>query len=157
MQIASPPVPVPNPAPARKMKSNPSPVKAQERVGDGILYLGLCRHDNSICEALLPSEQLPHLDNKVAFQRCSGGCAHAFGVVKWKAPFLLSVLESLHNEYSDYNDFHYFDVGLRTFGQLVHPILLAGSNLPSPLLGHKPYNHVGLFYQDRGKFPTTIG
>jgi len=156
MLIASPSISLPMPVPVRKKKKKNSPPHDKgQRVGDGIIYLGMCRHFTSVCQPLVSTknEQLPRLDSTIEIQRCFGACAHAFGVVKWKAPFLLSVFRSLHNEFSDYSAFHYFDMGLLLFGQLVHPILLVGSNLPSPQLGH---NHLGLFYQDRRRFTSLI-
>jgi len=146
MLLASPPM--------RKIKKNsgsaPHHVSPQH-VGDGIVYLGLCLIEGTICESPVENRH-SHFNITVEMKRCFGHCAHAFGVVKWKAPSLLSELQSLHNEFSDYSDFHFFDVGLLLYGK-VHPILLLGSNLQSPQCP----SHMGLFYQDRMTFPTTIG
>ena len=126
---------------------------------DGILYLGMC---SPIC---ILQDVFSSTNKSVAFQKCSGTCAHAFGLTKWKAQTLLDLLQTLRFEHHTYDEQTYFDIGLFSYSKRVHPVWVIGSNLTTiqhrtvrnkKFLRYKP-NHIGIFYQNREVFPTTIG
>jgi len=57
MLIASPSISLPMPVPVRKKKKNSPPHDKGQRVGDGIIYLGMCRHFTSVCQPLTVSNK----------------------------------------------------------------------------------------------------
>ena len=77
----------------------------------------------------------------VEYRLSSGFCSHAFGIARWK---LISYIKKtkLYKYYISA-----YDMVLSTY-----PSLLIGSNLSSP----EDIDHIGMFYQNRFKFDTTI-
>jgi hypothetical protein len=105
---------------------------------DGFVYLGIC---GPFCEGGRV------LDGQVEAARCAGTCAHAFGFQAWAAAKFLE-----HLRRSEKRNI-YMDQILLNYGKQVKKAWVLGSNLKSPVAG----DHVGLLYQDRLTFPTTIG
>lgn len=106
--------------------------------GDGFVYLGIC---GPSCEGSRV------LEGQVEAARCAGTCAHAFGFQAWAAAKFLEHLRSSETRNI------YMDQNLLNYGRQVKKAWVVGSNLKSPVAG----DHVGLLYQDRLTFPTTIG
>ncbi|KAG0563995.1 hypothetical protein KC19_8G074400 [Ceratodon purpureus] len=106
---------------------------------DGFVYLGLC---GPHCE------ESRLLDEHVEAARCYGACAHAFGLQANAAAKFLQHLENTKKEREIY-----MDQRLLNYGKKVKRVWVLGTNLQSP----SDHAHVGLLYQDRIRFPTTIG
>ena len=126
---------------------------------DGILYLGLCA-PRCILWDIFRSE-----NKGLDYQKCSGTCAHAFGLTKWKAQSILELMQVLRQEYHKFDEQVYFDIGLFSYGKRVNPVWTVGANLshaPPRNLRNKKFvhykaNHIGMFFQNREQFPSTIG
>ena len=120
----------------------------------GLLLLGLCRPQ---CE--VNTEDTSDGDQRISnidprFSTCHGTCAHAFGITRKRA---LDLLHSLHvmTTKSHPNDTmlrNYFDQMLCEFSKSVGG-LLVGAHLVSP----NDKMQVGILFQDRDLFPSSIG
>jgi hypothetical protein len=106
--------------------------------GDGFVYLGIC---GPSCEGSRV------LEGQVEAARCAGPCSHAFGFQAWAAAQFLEYVRSSETRNI------YMDQNLLNYGRQVKKAWVLGSNLKSPVAG----DHVGLLYQDRLTFPTTMG
>lgn len=125
---------------------------------DGIVYLGLC--SPRCVDPKLFSDNLGGIE----YSKCSGTCAHAFGMTKFKAQSILPILSSLRRDYHNHDEAIYFDIGLFAYGKLINPIWTIGTNLRSspPKSNIRKFaqyiaDHRGIFFQDRARFETTIG
>lgn len=122
-------------------------LKLAER--DGFIYLGMC---GAQCE--LEGKELGYGVNAA---RCAGTCAHAFGFQQKKAGQFLTEMSGLTLtgiEGPIVLGF-YFDRYMYEYARQVQKVWVVGSNLVSPV--RNMYDHVGILYQDRAKYPTTIG
>jgi hypothetical protein len=129
---------------------------------DGFMYLGIC---GSECESTTSS-----------FKRCAGQCAHALAFTPERAVTLVSdAYAALPRKWTDAFEIRkhlwkrrwtarepppsyaldrrmYFDQPLLFLGRR-KPALVVGANLKSP----DWWDHYGVFYQKRTKFPSTLG
>ena len=111
---------------------------------DGILFLGFC---GPVCDG---RSFVVH-DN-VEVRKCSGYCSHAYAIVKWKIKYLLNVFEILRGDLTQGDKVVHVDQWLQQYSMHVSPIMLLGSNLPSPC----DPSHLGVFFQDRRIFNSTL-
>jgi hypothetical protein len=112
---------------------------------DGILFLGICLP--------LDCEDQVELGNlNITAARCVGICAHALAFTKWKAKIIASLIDELLKPGNPHRTQN-FDEMLQ-FYSVEHKILALGLNLKSPI--PDVYEHYGLFFQNRGKFPSFI-
>ena len=111
---------------------------------DGILFLGFC---GPVCDG---RSFVVH-DN-VEVRKCSGYCSHAYAIVKWKIKYLLNVFEILRGDLTQGDKVVHVDQWLQQYSMRVSPIMLLGSNLPSPC----DPSHLGVFFQDRRIFNSTL-
>lgn len=124
--------------------------------GDGIVFLGKCASPRCT--------KISETKSGTSLSRCTEGtCAHAWGVKKWKARMLPgAALALICHAMAD----PYMDLGLQLFSRIVHPVFFIGGNLGAH---HEAYesgtansasrpdeDHVGLVYQDRNKFVSSI-
>ena len=126
-------------------------VALANRTRVGLFYLGMCLTTDRAEDSCDPP--LQDVDG-VVFRPCSGRCAHAWGVQKWRAGWLYDELlmrASARREFPPDNAF--WDMLLH-YGTDKHgrPVV-AGANL-----GHvrAERGHIGVFYQDRLTFPSEI-
>ena len=110
---------------------------------DGIAYLGICGPSCDDCST--------STDDGITFQRCSGNCAHAFGITKEKSKILMPLIHHFKSILEPMTPI-YFDQLLHMYGDRVHSIWVAGTDLRSPL----DAGHVGIFFQNRELFPSSI-
>lgn len=125
---------------------------------DGIVYLGLCAP--RCFDATLFYEK----HNAIEYGKCSGTCAHAFGLTRWKAQSILPILANLRRDYHAHDEQIYFDIGLFSYGSRISPVWTIGTNLRSspPKSNIRKFarylaDHRGMLFQDRARFETTIG
>ena len=111
---------------------------------DGILFLGFC---GPFCDG---RSFVVH-DN-VEVRKCSGYCSHAYAIVKWKIKFFLAVFDILRDDFKLDENIVHVDWWLQKYAKRVSPIMLLGSNLPSPC----DPSHLGVFFQDRRIFNSTL-
>jgi hypothetical protein len=121
-----------------------NPIKLEEiieyeKLTDTFFYLGLCEYDNH------NSKLTSHKINGNNVYSISGGIRglHAIGLSKIGAEKLLSFSENV--------DDRYMDVILEKFS-LIYPTICVRYDLESYIYGHK-----GIIFQDRKKFPSSIG
>jgi hypothetical protein len=112
---------------------------------DGALFMGVCMPVNCIDNRTLT-------DSSIVAAKCSGICAHALAFTKWKAKIIASLIDELLKPGNPHRTQN-FDEMLQ-FYSVEHKILALGLNLKSPI--PDVYEHYGLFFQNRGKFPSFI-
>ena len=104
---------------------------------NGMVFLGICgMHWNDDTIITINSNQ---------YRNCTGYCAHAFGIARWKLQSFLDYITPFKYQVSA------FDMVLLRYASN-HPMVLVGSNLTSP----ENSEHIGMFYQNRLKFNSTI-
>ncbi len=119
---------------------------------DGLLYLGGCFPR---CAGGPDGEQW--LSN-TRFERCSNKCTHALAVTKRKAATLMadlreSMLADAGPDGSTLYLGYLIDQMLSTYSAHHNGTWTVGTNFAAPGNGW----HIGIFYQDRKAFQTTIG
>ena len=121
-----------------------TPIKLEEiieyeKLTDTFFYLGLCEYDNT------NSNLTSHKIGGNHVYSISGGIRglHAIGLSKMGAELLLYFSENV--------DDRYMDVILEKFS-LIYPTICVRYDLESYIHGHK-----GVIFQDRKRFPSSIG
>jgi len=109
---------------------------------DGFFYLGVCR--TTPCGSEIFEFQT------VQMCRCTGRCAHAYAVAKWRAKWLFDELVLNIGQLKGGSDA--LDVLFERGLGIPNPILV-GSNIHED---GTPSEHVGIFYQDRKKYPSQL-
>jgi hypothetical protein len=116
----------------------------------GVVFAGLChpacREDRGASGWAVP--------DTIAFAHCSGRCLHAYAVLKWRAAGLYDELvrtakAKLKPSYFALDAFT--SLGARTWA--TRPVFV-GSNLVNEH-AEQP-DHLGIFWQDRRKFPSEM-
>lgn len=128
---------------------------------EGLAFLGRCGKLKCNKAEKRTGEAATGSETKIS--RCfDGTCAHAWAVTKWKARLIPGAALALICQASQPA---YMDVGLLLISQKIHPTVFIGENLDA---FHEVYkgngkfakpedDHSGLVFQDRAKYPTTIG
>lgn len=140
----------------------------------GFMYLGVCGPRWS---------KVQHGQNDALYRTCSGACTHAFGLTRARATTLVDEANNAMKGRQRWGEQlriraflrkkrrlstsrtagvagcivldrrMYFDQKLLALGErLGRPFLVVGANLTSPV----DRDHVGIFYQDRAHFTTSI-
>lgn len=112
---------------------------------DGAMFMGVCMPVNCTDNRTLT-------DSSIVAAKCTGICAHALAFTKWKAKIIASLIDELLKPGNPHRTQN-FDEMLQ-FYSIEHKILALGLNLKSPI--PDVYEHYGLFFQNRGKFPSFI-
>jgi hypothetical protein len=118
----------------------------------GLFYLGICG---------LMCDDGEEVEDSLSYRHCRGRCAHAYGVHKWRAPWLYEELAASTEKQKHLTPFFLFyaDVYLH-FGSEWMPDLplpvLAGANLKDPRGDPYVDDMWGIFFQDRALFPPQI-
>ena len=119
---------------------------------DGWMYLGICQ---TRC-----ANESKH--EGVAFAKCgSGVCSHAIAVTKHKAATLLkdvhTAMLDFVDKYEEYPGGHSMDRLLSNYAEYgMNGTWTVGTNLVAPVESRNGRGAIGLFYQDRARFRTTI-
>lgn len=118
---------------------------------DGLLYLGGCWPSCS------QWDRKPEWTNTVKFEKCSNMCTHALAVTKRKAATLMAQLrESMVLAIGEDGHWPYgyvIDQMLHMYSKQNNGTWTVGSNMLAP--GNDV--HIGIFYQNRKAFHSTIG
>ena len=120
-------------------------------IGTGYMQLGLCNPGGQSCGPMVDKIDLAEV------RHCCGLCAHAYGATKMTAEYIYTLMYR-RNPLSNVSNkqFYYFDQQM-LMGCWNSPVvdqpLLIGSNIFTP---GGTWGHVGLFKQDREKFPSEI-
>lgn len=120
---------------------------------DGWLYLG-------ICQTRCKNESW---FGEVSFAKCGGGvCSHAIAVTKHRAATLIqdlhtSMVEDHLSWAKDYPGAHSMDRMLSNYADYRNGTWVVGTNLNAPAESETELKSIGLFYQDRARFHSTIG
>ena len=104
---------------------------------NGMMFLG-------ICSRIWYDETIITIDS-YEYRNCTGYCAHAFGIARWKIQAFLDYITPIKYHVAA------FDILLFKYAEN-HPMVLVGSNLTSPQVS----DHTGMFYQNRHKYNSTI-
>lgn len=91
--------------------------------------------------------------------RCYGLCSHAMAVTKHKAATLLLDMHGGMLDYLETHDSahagHSIDQMLYNYARMQNGTWTTATNLVSPVERNPP--SVGIFYQDKTRFPSTVG
>lgn len=120
-------------------------IRIAEANGYDHIWLGVCAPSEFECTQVYEEN----------FAGCQGGkCAHAFGVRKSLAATLPDALAKVLAMWTSGNDMLrvYFDVAMYYYTRHVRKSLVVRYKAESP----QAADHVGLFYQDRKRFETSI-